>query len=242
MSHLHPQRRHVHRLPELRRGLPGLQVAEHDPPQRDLPADVLAAAARAGDARHGRAVRRPEPRDQRPRAADDGHAASCRRWVVGIVGVAGALSAIVPMAVFMLCIGTLWGTKIGHTARGVVVASGLAALGGALLFPDALVRLSRALLRGHRAARPAARRRPAVAADDRPGRARRPARGRGDRRPARADRPRPVPGHQRRPARPRRQRDRQRGREPGAPPFRTRPEAAFQRESLGSRTPSSIHS
>jgi SSS family solute:Na+ symporter len=63
-------------------------------------------------------------------------------WVVGIVGVAGALSAIVPMAVFMLCIGTLWGTKSVRTARSVVVASGLVALAGALLLPDALVRLS----------------------------------------------------------------------------------------------------
>jgi SSS family solute:Na+ symporter len=63
-------------------------------------------------------------------------------WLVGIIGVAGALSAIVPMAVFMLCIGTLWGAKSVRTARTVVVASGLAALGGALLLPDALVRLS----------------------------------------------------------------------------------------------------
>jgi len=63
-------------------------------------------------------------------------------WVVGIIGVAGALSAIVPMAVFMLCIGTLWGGQSVNRARLVVVASGLAALGGALLFPDALVRLS----------------------------------------------------------------------------------------------------
>ena len=63
-------------------------------------------------------------------------------WVVALVGVAGALSAIVPMAVFMLCIGTLWGTKSVRRARMVVVASGLAALAGALLFPDALVRLS----------------------------------------------------------------------------------------------------
>src|SRR6478735_6091948 len=59
-------------------------------------------------------------------------------WAVGIIGVAGALSAIVPMVVFMLCIGTLWGTGSVTTARGVVVASGLAALGGALLLPDAL--------------------------------------------------------------------------------------------------------
>jgi SSS family solute:Na+ symporter len=63
-------------------------------------------------------------------------------WVVGVIGVAGALSAIVPMAVFMLCIGTLWGTKSVRTARSVVLASGLVALAGALLLPDALVRLS----------------------------------------------------------------------------------------------------
>jgi SSS family solute:Na+ symporter len=62
-------------------------------------------------------------------------------WVVGIVGVAGALSAIVPMAVFMLCIGTLWGKRVSH-ARAIVVASGLVALAGALLVPNALVRLS----------------------------------------------------------------------------------------------------
>src|SRR6185436_4566792 len=72
-------------------------------------------------------------------------------WVVGIVGVAGALSAIVPMAVFMLCIGTMWGKSVlgGRDAarhkrqsQVVVFCSGLVALGGALLFPDALVRLS----------------------------------------------------------------------------------------------------
>jgi SSS family solute:Na+ symporter len=72
-------------------------------------------------------------------------------WIVGIVGVAGALSAIVPMAVFMLCIGTMWGKSVlGGSDAGrhkrqsqvVVFVSGLVALGGALLFPDALVRLS----------------------------------------------------------------------------------------------------
>src|SRR3954449_7915868 len=62
-------------------------------------------------------------------------------WVVGIVGVAGALSAIVPMAVFMLCIGTLWGKRVNQ-ARAVVLAAGLVALAGALLVPNALVRLS----------------------------------------------------------------------------------------------------
>ncbi len=63
-------------------------------------------------------------------------------WIVALVGVAGALSAIVPMAVFMLCIGTLWGTRSVRRARAVMLASGLAALAGALLVPDALVRLS----------------------------------------------------------------------------------------------------
>ena len=63
-------------------------------------------------------------------------------WIVALVGVAGALSAIVPMAVFMLCIGTLWGTNSVRRARMVVIASGLVALAGALLVPDALVRLS----------------------------------------------------------------------------------------------------
>ncbi len=72
-------------------------------------------------------------------------------WVVGIIGVAGALSAIVPMAVFMLCIGTMWGKSVlGGSDAGrhkrqsqvVVFVSGLVALGGALAFPDALVRLS----------------------------------------------------------------------------------------------------
>src|SRR4051794_6939724 len=62
-------------------------------------------------------------------------------WVVGIVGVAGALSAIVPMAVFMLCIGTLWGKSLARS-RAIVVAAGLVALAGALLVPNALVRLS----------------------------------------------------------------------------------------------------
>ena len=74
-------------------------------------------------------------------------------WVVGIVGVAGALSAIVPMAVFMLCIGTMWGKSViglgkddparhKRLSQVVVFASGAVALGCALLFPDALVRLS----------------------------------------------------------------------------------------------------
>ena len=62
-------------------------------------------------------------------------------WVVALIGVAGALSAIVPMAVFMLCIGTLWG-RGASPVRGWSSSPGLAALAGALLVPDALVRLS----------------------------------------------------------------------------------------------------
>ena len=103
-------------------------------------------------------------------------------WVVALVGVAGALSAIVPMAVFMLCIGTLWGTKSVTRARMVVVASGLAALAGALLVPDALVRLSVLSYEGIAQLVPALVGGLLWRQDDGPGRARRPARGRGDRR------------------------------------------------------------
>jgi solute:Na+ symporter, SSS family len=74
-------------------------------------------------------------------------------WLVGLVGVAGALSAIVPMAVFMLCIGTMWGKSVLGLGRDdpkrhkrmsqlVVFLAGLVALGGALALPNALVRLS----------------------------------------------------------------------------------------------------
>ncbi len=74
-------------------------------------------------------------------------------WVVGIVGVAAALSAIVPMAVFMLAIGTMWGKSVIGMRRTeasahkrltqvVIFASGLLALLGSLAFPDALVQLS----------------------------------------------------------------------------------------------------
>jgi SSS family solute:Na+ symporter len=74
-------------------------------------------------------------------------------WIVGLVGVAGALSAIVPMAVFMLCIGTMWGKNVLGAGRDdparhkrmsqvVVFLAGLAALAGALFVPNALVRLS----------------------------------------------------------------------------------------------------
>jgi SSS family solute:Na+ symporter len=82
--------------------------------------------------------------------------------VVAIVGVAGALSAIVPMSVFVLAIGTLWGKTIlgggnGADPRGrgsrtrqddarvkrlcqvVCFVAGLIALAGSLFYPNALV-------------------------------------------------------------------------------------------------------
>ncbi|WP_019548136.1 sodium:solute symporter family protein [Streptomyces sulphureus] len=74
-------------------------------------------------------------------------------WVVGIVGVAAALSSIVPMAVFMLVIGTMWGRSVlGAVPRLatrqklwsqlVVVVSGLLALVLTYTAPNTLVRLS----------------------------------------------------------------------------------------------------
>lgn len=70
-------------------------------------------------------------------------------WALGLVGAAGALSAIVPMAVFMLVIGTMWGPVVTGsertrrlTAQGVTLAAGLVALAMTFLFPNALVRLS----------------------------------------------------------------------------------------------------
>ena len=85
--------------------------------------------------------------------------------VVAVVGVAGALSAIVPMSVFMLAIGTLWGKTLLGGGNGsdprsrrtdgerddmrtkrlsqlVCLLAGLIALGGALFFPNTLVQLS----------------------------------------------------------------------------------------------------
>ncbi|MET7518705.1 sodium:solute symporter family protein [Streptomyces sp. NPDC005480] len=86
--------------------------------------------------------------------------------VVAVIGVAGALSAIVPMSVFMLSIGTLWGKTVlgggngadprrprpaatdGHDLRtkrrsqAVCVLAGLVALGGSLFYPNTLVQLS----------------------------------------------------------------------------------------------------
>ena len=84
--------------------------------------------------------------------------------LVAVIGVAGALSAIVPMSVFVLAIGTLWGkTLLGggngsdprrsHAAvagdartkrlsQVVCFLAGLVALAGSLFYPSALVQLS----------------------------------------------------------------------------------------------------
>jgi SSS family solute:Na+ symporter len=74
-------------------------------------------------------------------------------WSVGIIGVAAALSSIVPMAVFMLVIGTMWGRSVlslvprwearqkGAAQVVVVVAGGLALL-LTYVAPNTLVRLS----------------------------------------------------------------------------------------------------
>ncbi len=77
-------------------------------------------------------------------------------WVVGVVGVAAALSSIVPMAVFMLVIGTMWGSSVmslvprwrGSSrvqkagAQVVVVTAGTVALVLTYAAPNTLVRLS----------------------------------------------------------------------------------------------------
>nr|WP_202447159.1 sodium:solute symporter family protein [Streptomyces sp. SID5468] len=74
-------------------------------------------------------------------------------WLVGLVGVAAALSSIVPMAVFMLVIGTMWGRSVlGAVPRlanrqklwsqVVVVAAGALALLMTYQVPETLVRLS----------------------------------------------------------------------------------------------------
>lgn len=89
--------------------------------------------------------------------------------VVALIGVAGALSAIVPMSVFMLSIGTLWGRTVLGGGNGadprarrrapgrsgdasdmrakrlsqlVCVIAGLIALAGSLFYPNTLVELS----------------------------------------------------------------------------------------------------
>ncbi|MFD9353245.1 sodium:solute symporter [Streptomyces sp. NPDC060031] len=76
-------------------------------------------------------------------------------WAVGLVGVAAALSSIVPMAVFMLVIGTMWGRSVlslvprwssGErqklASQVVVVAVGSVALVMTYVAPNTLVRLS----------------------------------------------------------------------------------------------------
>ncbi|MFF0743144.1 sodium:solute symporter [Streptomyces sp. NPDC004111] len=74
-------------------------------------------------------------------------------WAVGVVGVAAALSSIVPMAVFMLVIGTMWGRSVlGLVPRWrgrekaasqlVVVVAGALALVLTYTAPNTLVRLS----------------------------------------------------------------------------------------------------
>ncbi len=74
-------------------------------------------------------------------------------WIVGLVGVAGALSAIVPMAVFMLVIGTMWGRSIlgahprtaphqKQLSQLVTFLLGLVALLFTFLSPSTLVQLS----------------------------------------------------------------------------------------------------
>ncbi|MBB4892208.1 SSS family solute:Na+ symporter [Streptomyces olivoverticillatus] len=77
-------------------------------------------------------------------------------WAVGLIGVAAALSSIVPMAVFMLVIGTMWGRSVlgavprladrpdrqKVAAQVVVVAAGALALVMTYTVPNTLVRLS----------------------------------------------------------------------------------------------------
>lgn len=74
-------------------------------------------------------------------------------WAVGVVGVAAALSSIVPMAVFMLVIGTMWGRSVLSLAprlrarekglsQAVVVVAGALALAMTYTAPNTLVRLS----------------------------------------------------------------------------------------------------
>jgi solute:Na+ symporter, SSS family len=80
--------------------------------------------------------------------------------VVAVIGIAGALSAIVPMSVFLVSIGTLWGRTIlggglagaaqagdsGDRQRGwsrlICLLAGAIALAGALRYPKLLVNLS----------------------------------------------------------------------------------------------------
>ncbi|MEV0705273.1 sodium:solute symporter family protein [Saccharopolyspora sp. NPDC050389] len=74
-------------------------------------------------------------------------------WLVGLVGVAGALSSIVPMAVFMLVIGTMWGRSVlgvhprtaphqKQLSQLVTFVVGLVALLFTFISPSTLVQLS----------------------------------------------------------------------------------------------------
>ncbi|MET7604004.1 sodium:solute symporter family protein [Streptomyces avermitilis] len=74
-------------------------------------------------------------------------------WAVGVIGVAAALSSIVPMAVFMLVIGTMWGRSVLSlvprwrerqrlASQTVVVVAGVLALLLTYTVPNTLVRLS----------------------------------------------------------------------------------------------------
>ena len=74
-------------------------------------------------------------------------------WLLGVVGAAGALSAIVPMAMFMLVIGTMWGRSVlglhrrtaarqRELSQAVALFAGAAALVMTYTWPNALVRLS----------------------------------------------------------------------------------------------------
>ncbi|MCX4550910.1 sodium:solute symporter family protein [Streptomyces sp. NBC_01387] len=74
-------------------------------------------------------------------------------WAVGIIGVAAALSSIVPMAIFMLVIGTMWGRSVlslvprwrerqKGASQVVVVVAGALALLLTYTAPNTLVRLS----------------------------------------------------------------------------------------------------
>jgi SSS family solute:Na+ symporter len=74
-------------------------------------------------------------------------------WAVGVIGVAAALSSIVPMAVFMLVIGTMWGRSVLSlvprwrerqklASQAVVVVAGAVALIMTYTVPNTLVRLS----------------------------------------------------------------------------------------------------
>lgn len=74
-------------------------------------------------------------------------------WLLGVFGAAGALSAIVPMAMFMLVIGTMWGRSVlglhrrtaarqRELSQAVALLAGIAALVMTYTWPNALVRLS----------------------------------------------------------------------------------------------------